>query len=152
MANEIHIDYASGHTVYASVRNRAGQVWCPAAQAFENWGDAGHDADDYDIALADKGGSRYLGDFDASIPAGRYGVQCFAQAGAAPAPSDLLIDGRTIHWTGAAELTAMTILANKMVHDKDADVYDYYDDDHKTVIFTHHIEENASTVTRTVNE
>jgi hypothetical protein len=151
MANEIHIDYASGHAVYAVVRNRLGQVWCLATQAFEDWGAGGHDAGDYGVALTDKGGSRYQGDFDANIPAGRYAIQCFAQAGAAPAPSDALIDSRMIHWTGAGELTAMTILTNKTVCDKNAGSVDYYDDDHETVILTHRLEETASTCTRTVN-
>jgi len=151
MANEIHIDYASGHAVYAVVRNRLGQVWCQATQAFEDRGAGGHDAGDYGVALTDKGGSRYQGDFDANIPAGRYAIQCFAQAGAAPAPSDALIDSRMIHWTGAGELTAMTILTNKTVCDKNAGSVDYYDDDHETVILTHRLEETASTCTRTVN-
>ncbi len=151
MANEIHIDYASGHAVYAVVRNRLGQVWCLATQAFEDWGAGGHDAGDYGVALTDKGGSRYQGDFDANIPAGRYAIQCFAQAGAALAPSDALIDSRMIHWTGAGELTAMTILTNKTVCDKNAGSVDYYDDDHETVILTHRLEETASTCTRTVN-
>jgi len=151
MANEIHVDYASGHTVYAVVRNRLGQVWCPATQAFEDWGAGGHDADDYDVVLTDKSGSRYQGDFDANIAAGQYGIQCFVQAGATPAPSDVLIDSRTIVWTGAGELTAMTILANKTVCDKKTGSVDYYDDDHETVILTHHIEETASACTRAVN-
>lgn len=151
MANEIQIDYASGHTVYAIIRNQAGGVWCPATQAFEEWGDAGHGAPDYDIVLTDKGGSRYQGHFDINIAAGQYGIQCFLQAGAAPAQSDALIDSRTIFWTGIAELTAMKVLANKMVQGKSSQRVDYYDDDQQTVIFTHQIEEDAVTSTRTVN-
>jgi hypothetical protein len=151
MANEIHIDHASGQTVYAIIRNRAGQVWCPATQSFENWGSAGHDADDYDLPLTDKGGSRYQGDFDPNIGAGPYSVQCFAQAGATPASSDTLIDSRTVHWTGTAELTAMKILANRMAANKNTGAVDYYDDDHQTVIFTHQLEEDASASARTVN-
>ncbi|MDI9433071.1 MAG: hypothetical protein QM570_15250 [Planctomycetota bacterium] len=151
MANEIHVDHPSGQTVYAVIRNPAGQVWRPAAQAFEDWGDAGHEADDYDIALSDKGGSRYLGDFDANIPSGRYTIQCFVQAGAAPAQTDTLIDSRTIHWTGTGELTVMTILANKMVQDRATKQVDYYDDDRETVILTHGLEETLSTSTRVVN-
>ena len=151
MANEIHIDHASGQAVYAIVRNRTGQVWCPATQSFENWGDAGHDADDYDLPLTDKGGSRYQGDFDVNISAGPYSVQCFVQAGAAPASSDALVDSRTIHWTGTAELTAMKVLANRMVQDKLTKRVDYYDDDHQTIILTHQLEEDASTSGRIVN-
>jgi hypothetical protein len=129
MANEIHIDYACGHTVYASSAIvPPGLVSGDAG--VRGLGAGGHDAGDYGVALTDKGGSRYQGDFDANIPAGRYAIQCFAQAGAAPAPSDALIDSRMIHWTGAGELTAMTILTNKTVCDKNAGSVDYYDDDH----------------------
>ena len=56
MANEIHIDYGSGDTLYAVIRNKAGQVWEPSGQVFEAWGASGHDADDYDISLTDKSG------------------------------------------------------------------------------------------------
>ena len=151
MANEIQIDYASGHTVYAIVRNQVGHVWCPATRVFEEWGNAGHDATNYAIVLTDRSGSRYQGDFDTNISAGQYGIQCFLQAGATPAQSDALIDSRAIFWTGTAELTAMKVLANKMVQDKDTGAVDYYDDDQQTVIFTHQIEEDAVTSARTVN-
>jgi hypothetical protein len=63
MANEIHADHASGSVLYAVIRNRQGQVWRPAGQAFESWGSGGHTADDYDSALTDKNGSRYVGNF-----------------------------------------------------------------------------------------
>jgi hypothetical protein len=51
MSNEIHIDYASGNTVYFVIRNTVGQVWNPSTESFEDWGTNGHNADDYDIAL-----------------------------------------------------------------------------------------------------
>ncbi len=38
MANEIHANYASGNTLYAVVRNAAGDLWFVAGQAFEFWG------------------------------------------------------------------------------------------------------------------
>ncbi len=64
MAYEIQADYASGSILYAIIRSPAGQVWHPAEQAFEDWGTGGHAIDDYDIALTDKSGSRYVGSFD----------------------------------------------------------------------------------------
>ncbi len=91
MANEIYIDYASGNTLYAVVRNSAGEVWYVGGQVFEAWGTGGHAMDDYDVSLTDKSGSRYVGNFDANIPAGRYSVQVFLQAGANPADGDSLI-------------------------------------------------------------
>jgi hypothetical protein len=67
MSNEIHINCASGNTIYAVIRNTAGQVWNPLADTFEDWGTNGHNADDYDLALTDKGGSRYVASFCRSL-------------------------------------------------------------------------------------
>jgi hypothetical protein len=149
MANEIHLDYASGNTVYAVVRNAAGQVWYPAGAAFENWGNSGHNADNYDIALTGKSGSRYVGNFPGNIPAGRYTVQMFLQAGANPADSDQLIGSDLIIWTGNGKLTADKILANKAVQSKSTGAIDYYDDDGQTVILTHTPTDGQSSITRT---
>jgi hypothetical protein len=149
MANEIHLDYASGNTVYAIVRNAAGQVWYPAGAVFESWGTNGHNADNYDIQLTDRNGSRYAGNFDANIPAGRYTIQMFLQAGANPADSDELIGGARIIWTGSAELTADKILGNKAVQNKSTGAIDYYDDDGQTVILTHTPTDGESSITRT---
>jgi hypothetical protein len=149
MANEIHIDYASGNTVYAVVRNGTGQVWYPAGQAFEDWGTSGHDADSYDISLADKYGDRYVGDFDADIPAGRYTIQAFLQAGANPADSDDLVGSDKIIWKSGRRFTSEKILANKAVQNKSTGAIDYYDDDGQTVILTHTPTDDESSITRT---
>ena len=149
MANEIQADYASGHTLYAVIRNRAGQVWHPTQRAFENWGLSGHTADDYDIALTDRTGSLYVGDFDAGIPSGGYCVQIFRQGGAAPADTDTLVGSREILWTGTGELTAAKLLANKAVEDTMTETIDYYDDDGQTILLTQTLHEEASTFTRT---
>ena len=45
MANEIHVNYTSGNTLYAVVRNAAGDVWHVAGQATEAWGTVGRAAD-----------------------------------------------------------------------------------------------------------
>jgi len=148
MANEIHLDYASGNSVYATIRNAAGQVWYPAGAAFEDWGTSGHNADNYDIALTGKGGSRYVGNFPGNITAGRYTIQMFLQAGANPADSDQLIGSARIIWTGSGELTADKILANKAVQDKATGAIDYYDDDGQTIILTHSPSDGPSSITR----
>lgn len=148
MANEIHVDYASGNTLYVVVRNKAGDVWYAAGQAFEAWGTGGRDADDYDISLTDKDGSRYVGDFDGNIPAGRYRIQIFLQAGAAPADSDSLVAGDEIIWTGTAVLTADKLLANKAVQNKATGEIKYYDDDGQTVLLTLTPTEVQATITR----
>ncbi len=149
MANEIHVDYSSGSTLYAVIRNSAGQVWNPAAQVFENWGTDGHNADDYDLSLTDKGGSRYVGSFDDNIPDGRYTTQAFLQAGANPADTDSLVGSSRIIWRGSVELTIDKILANKAVQNKSTGAIDYYDDDGQTVILTHIPTDDESSVTRT---
>lgn len=38
MANEIHVNYASGNTLYTVVRNAVGDVWYVSGQVFETWG------------------------------------------------------------------------------------------------------------------
>lgn len=151
MANEIRADYGSGSTLYAVIRNKVGQVWHPAACTFESWGTDGHNADDYDIALTDRSGSLHVGDFDPSIPAGRYIIQAFIQSGAGPADGDGLLTSREIDWSGVAEVTAMKILANKAKYDKVNSTIDYYDDDGVTVILTQTTCDDASTLTRDPN-
>jgi hypothetical protein len=151
MANEIHADYASGNTLYAIIRDGTGRVWQAAGEAFEEWGAGGHTVSSYALTLADRGGSRYVGDFDPDVPAGQYRIQLFLQAGASPADGDVLVASRDIVWTGRGELTALTILANKAVHDKDAETIDYYDRDNQTVILTHRVHEVTSGSIRTID-
>ena len=151
MANEIHIDYGSSDTLYAVIRNKAGQVWEPSGQVFETWGASSHDADDYDVSLTDKSGDRYVGDFDGNISAGRYTVQVFLQAGANPADGDNLIGSSEFVWSGSGEITADKILGNKAVQDKNTGKIDYYDDDNSTVILTHTPTDSESTLTRTTD-
>ena len=148
MANEIQVDYESGSTLYAVVRDRAGRVWCADQQVFEDWGSSGRTAADYDIPLNDKGGSHYVGGLAGDIPEGRHCVQVFLQAGAVPADTDALVAAREIVWTGAGELTAFKILANTAVQDVVTGDIDYYDDDGQTVLFTHTPLEDKSTFTR----
>jgi hypothetical protein len=149
MANEIQADYSSNNTLYAVVRNLEGDVWYPSGQLFEAWGTDGHDAGDYCIALVDKDGSKYVGDFDSQISKGRYSLQVFLQSGANPADGDDLLSSRIIIWTGNAELTCDKILANKAVQDKITGAITYYDDDGETGIFTHNADDSQSTISRT---
>ncbi len=149
MANEIHVDYAPGNTLYAVVRNGAGDVWCVAGQAFEAWGTGGRDADDYDINLVDKSGSMYVGNFDNSIPTGRYSVQVFLQAGANPADGDTFVAGSEVVWSGTGRVTADKLLANKAVQTKSTGEIRYYDDDGQTVLLIHTPTDAEATITRT---
>lgn len=149
MANEIHIDYESGNTLYAVIRNKAGEVWYPIGQIFEAWGTEGRDVDDYDISLTGDDGSRYVGDFDSNVPAGRYTVQVFLQAGGNPADGDELVGSGEIIWTSTGELTADKVLANKAIQNKATGAISYYDDDGETVILTHTPSDEETTFTRT---
>ncbi len=149
MANEIHAAYTSSNTLYAVVRNNAGEVWYGAGQVFETWGTGSRTADDYDITLTDKSGSMYIGDFDGNIPAGRYSVQIFLQAGANPAEGDTLVGSDAIVWSGSGRLTADKLLANKAVQDKPTGQIKYYDDDEQTVLLTHTPTDAQATITRT---
>lgn len=149
MANEIHIDYKSGHTLYAVVRNSAGQAWYVAGQAFEAWGTNGHNANDYNITLTDKDGNRYVNNFDGNIPAGRYSVQVFLQTGANPADTDEFVGSSEIIWTGKGELEPDKVLVNKAIQDKSTGKIDYYDDDGQSVILTLTPTDTESIITRT---
>lgn len=151
MANEIQVDYTSGNTLYAVVRNKAGEVWYASGQAFELWGTGGHTAEDYGIALSDKSGNRYCGDFDSNIPAGRYSVQIFMQAEAEPTDSDSYVGGGQIVWSGTGEVTSDKLLANKAIQVKSTGQIEYYDDDGQTVLLTHTPEDTAVNITRTPN-
>ena len=149
MANEIGADYASGNTLYAVVRDNAGDVWYLGGQVFEAWGTGNRTADDYDISLTDKNGSKYVGNFDSNIPAGRYSVQIFLQAGANPADGDSLVGSDEIVWSGTGEVTADKLLANKAVQNKSSGEIRYYDDDGQTLLLTHTPAETEAVITRT---
>lgn len=148
MANEIHANYASGNTLYAVIRNCAGDVWYIAGQSFEEWGTNSRTADDYDISLTDKSGSQYVGDFDNNLPAGRYSVQVFLQGGANPVDGDTLITSDEILWSGTGKVTADKLLANKAVQNKTTGQIKYYDDDEQTVLLTLIPTDTEATITR----
>ena len=102
MANEISANHPSGATVYFIVRNASGQVWYVSGQTFEDWGGgAGRDMDDYDIAMTDKTGSKYLGDMDTNIAAGEYDIQIFIKSGANPADGDPCLGSNRRFWSGS---------------------------------------------------
>ena len=106
MANEIRAAYPTGETIYACVFNAAGEVWWVSDESWEDWGDGAHDADDYDIAVAEVGtsGGAYRGDFDANIAAGTYMTHIYLQAGANPVDGDTLLMAAEIKWSGTAEM------------------------------------------------
>lgn len=153
MSNELHINAATGKTIYIVRFNTAGQVALSDGSAFEDWGAGGHDADDYDVAASEVGSSgHYAADFDSSnniAGVKKYFWRAHDQAGGNPADSDPVVDSGEIIWAGNGELTAEKILANKAVQNKSTGAIDYYDDDGQSVILTHTPTDVESSVTRT---
>ncbi len=104
MANELQFDNPSGNTLYALIRNSAGQVNITTGNTFENYTAA--NIATYDIALTENGdgGGRYAGDFNTNITSpGHYTIQVFLQSGASPADGDNLVGGGPIVWNGTSE-------------------------------------------------
>lgn len=101
MAQEIHIDYPSGNTLYFCIRNSTDQVWYIAGATFEAWGTGSRANNDYDYQCTDRSGSRYSGDFPSAVPVGNYSIQVFLQAGGSPAAADVIIGGQDGRWDGS---------------------------------------------------
>ncbi len=123
MADEIfQLGFPSGHTLYAIIRNSAGEVWYPTSEVFETWGTSSRAHADYDIPLVDKSGDFYTADFPTAIPANTsvgYRTTIFRRLGSAPASTDQVIGGARIYWTGSAEAADaieqnVTAIANRM--------------------------------------
>jgi hypothetical protein len=76
MSNEIRFPYTSGSTMTFVVRRPSdSKVWYPGGLVWENHGTGGRTNADYDIALTDKLGDYYVGDFPTGITvAGMYDV------------------------------------------------------------------------------
>jgi len=99
-ANEIRSFNAGATTCFAVVRDTTGQVWYVSGQVFEAWGTGGRDADDYDIALTDKSGGMFVGDFDTNISAGYYYIVSHQTADATPDDSDPATWAERGYWDG----------------------------------------------------
>ena len=113
MANELkYTASAAGYTVDAVIRNDAGQVWYPVGQAFEAWGTDARTRADYAIAMTDKSGGRYVGDFDANVEAGEYDVEFTIRDGVAAADADAVMAFQTIKWDGSAAVSLYSSAQN----------------------------------------
>ena len=108
MASEIRVDYTSGYTLYAVIRNSTSQVWYAAGSAFESWGASSHTTDDYDIPLTDASGDQYEGDFDTNIPNGVYWIQVRRQIGSSPdrANDPIVWSNPSYNWQGTGAAAA----------------------------------------------
>ena len=100
MANELELTYQGSDTLYAIIRRHSdSKVWSVAAGALVTWAD--EDIDNYDVALADKGGDVHQADWPGDMAAGRYRVLYYRQAGGAPTTVDLLLATSDLFWDGS---------------------------------------------------
>ena len=101
MANELHHSYTAGETIYALIRDSAGQVWDETNDVWVTWDTT--DIATYKIAMTeiddgDGGGLDYVGSFPTSITTqGRYFVQV------CDASDDKAVAQGWINWTGSEE-------------------------------------------------
>ena len=71
--NSLQLDgYVVSRTITARIANAAGQFWHVASAAFETYGAGGHAASSYDVALTEKGGGAYRGNWPAITTDGEY--------------------------------------------------------------------------------
>lgn len=105
MSNEIQHAALSGRIFYVQVENRVGQVW--NGSSFETYASGNWTL--YGIALAERTGTgKYYGNMP-SLPAGRYAVTPFLQAGAAPALGDYPDQTFYLDWNGTAVASVATL-------------------------------------------
>jgi hypothetical protein len=120
-ASEIRTFQTSGNTYFAVIRETDGDVWHVVDEQFEVWGTDGNDADDYDIALTDKSGGMFVGDFNTAVSDGYYYVVTHEQAGGNPVDGDAVVDNVYGYWNGSAFRTQIDYL--KLILD-DTDPFD----------------------------
>jgi len=101
-ANEISVFVVGADTCFSVVREPDGDVWYVSGQVFEVWGTGARDADDYDIALTDKTGGMFVGDFDANISAGNYHIVTHQSADATADDDDPAVWTEYGYWSGSA--------------------------------------------------
>ncbi len=102
-ADEIHVDYDSGATVYAArFLEIGGNVLVTAGTSNEAW----VTADLYDVTMTENGvGGHFVGSFDAgaNIGDGTYKITVYEQLGGSPANGERAIYVGEIKWKDGAE-------------------------------------------------
>jgi hypothetical protein len=101
-ADEINAFSPGITNAYSVVREVDGDVWYVSGQVFESWGTAARTAADYDIALVDKSGGMFVGDFDTNISAGQYHIITHYRVGGSPADTDPAIWQEYGDWDGSS--------------------------------------------------
>ena len=105
MANELKQSHSVlTDTLYATIRNAAGQILRISTRTFEVYGGgAGRTKADYAIAAEGDGGGWWFATMPA-LAAGLYYPQFFIQAGDVPADSDLPKEPYPFNWSGVKEI------------------------------------------------
>ena len=141
MSKEIRTEYTTGQTLYAIIRNLAGQTWNVAGEQFETYvpGSVG----DYALALTETPSDSYMYEADfPSAPSGVHDVIVYVQDGISPALTDGRLRRGVIEWDGTAEADPMVgiaadrIVAGKTTYDASTGVLTVYADDGVTVLRT----------------
>lgn len=110
MAGELYISKPGGSlNLYVIIRRISDyKVWSTVAADWATWADG--DIANYDVALTDRGGDFYNGDFPTGIAAGtRVLVMYYQRAGATPAITDSLLLSVDTNWNGAALTSSSTV-------------------------------------------
>lgn len=110
-ANEVRAVIDGSPTAYFVIRETDGDIWYPGTNVFEVFGTSGRTMLDYDIALTDKSGGFYVGDFDTDISAGQFYVVAHQQAGGSPADADPPVWQEFGDWDGTSVWTPGTLTA-----------------------------------------
>lgn len=110
MAGELYISKpGSSLNLYVIIRRISDyKVWSTVAADWATWSDGS--IADYDVALTDRGGDFYNGDFPTGIASGtRVLTMYYQRAGATPAITDSLLLTVDTNWNGAALTSSSTI-------------------------------------------
>ncbi len=127
-SNEIRSFNAGATTCFAVIREVDGDVWYPVGEVFEAWGTGARTAADYDIALVDKTGGFFVGDFDTNISAGYYYIISHQQEAGAPADTDPATWQEYGYWDGTSWISIADITSklptNYIMGSSDVDDHD----------------------------
>jgi hypothetical protein len=108
MANELQTTYNGAATIYVIIRRISdAKVWDVTNSAWAAWVDG--NLDDYDVALANKGGDLYAADAPSSLLDDvQYRFFYHVQAAGSPALTDFIIEKPSLFWGTEPSVTPPT--------------------------------------------
>jgi len=100
---KISTQYPIGTNLYAFIWDvDEEKIAYLSGEVFEGYGTGGHDAADYAITLAEKGGGRYSADWPSWIPVGLYDIVIKIRGGATPDDDDIGYGPSRKRWDGVS--------------------------------------------------